>query len=44
MNSMIAAEDNPDAKSESPTSLDLVKRRSYALFAQPARGSLGGVE
>ena len=36
MNSMIAAEDNPDAKSESPTSLDLVKRRSYALFAQPA--------
>ena len=36
MNSMIAAEDNPDAKSESPTSLDLVKRRSYVLFAQPA--------
>jgi uncharacterized protein YjiS (DUF1127 family) len=36
MNSMIAAEDNPDAKSESPTSLDLVKRRPDALFAQPA--------
>jgi len=36
MNSMIAAEDNPDANSESPTSLDPVKRRSYVLLAQPA--------
>jgi uncharacterized protein YjiS (DUF1127 family) len=36
MNSMIAAEDSLDAKSESRSSLDLVERRSYALFAQPA--------
>ena len=36
MNSTIVAEDSPHAKSESPASLGLVKRRFHALFDHPA--------